>query len=325
MPSSILTPSLKRFTLFPIEHPQIWAFYKKALASFWTVEEVDLSCDLKHFDSLTDDEYHFITRVLAFFAAADGIVSENLCETFSNEVQIPEARAFYGFQIFMEGVHNEMYSLLIETYVKSPEEKYKLFNAITEVPAIKAKADWAMQWMDKSTATFAERLVAFAVVEGVYFCSSFCAIFWLKKRGLMNALSLSNEFISRDESIHTEFSILLHSLLSEDEKASPQRITEIVTSAVPIEQVFAEEALRVPLLGINAGTMSTYIEFVADRLLISLDVEPHYNAKNPFEFMELISLQGKTNFFERRVAEYAKANVNTEYNGVKVLDTDADF
>jgi ribonucleoside-diphosphate reductase subunit M2 len=302
----LLRDNTDRFCMFPIKYPEIWDFYKKAEASFWTAEEVDLSSDMKHWDTLNNDEKHFISHVLAFFAASDGIVLENLAGCFMSEVQVPEARAFYGFQIAIENIHSEMYSLLLETYIRDTEQKLNLFRAIETVPAVKKKADWALKWINQ-TDSFAERLVAFACVEGIFFSGSFCAIYWLKKRGLMPGLTFSNELISRDEGLHCDFACLLYSLLNN--KLSIQRLKEIFCEAVEIEKEFVCEALPCNLIGMNKEMMSQYIDFVADRLLVSLGYEKMYGAANPFEFMELISLQGKTNFFEKRVGEYQKAGV----------------
>lgn len=282
--------------------------YKKAEASFWTAEEIDLSKDMHDWDNkLTDNERHFISHVLAFFAASDGIVNENLVERFSGEVQAAEARCFYGFQIMMENVHSETYSLLIDTYIREPEQREFLFDAIETIPVIKQKADWALRWISDKKATFAERLVAFAAVEGIFFSGSFASIFWLKKRGLMPGLTFSNELISRDEGLHTDFACLLFSHLKK--RAHPDTVNAIITEAVGIEQKFLTDALPCSLIGMNAKLMCQYIEFVADRLLVALGNEKHYNATNPFDFMENISLQGKSNFFERKVSEYAKTGV----------------
>ncbi|KAI0231332.1 Ribonucleoside-diphosphate reductase small chain [Lamellibrachia satsuma] len=303
----LLMANPRRFVMFPIEYHDIWQMYKKAEASFWTAEEVDLSKDITHWESLKDDERHFISHVLAFFAASDGIVNENLVENFSKEVQVTEARCFYGFQITIENIHSEMYSLLIDTYIKDPTQKEFLFNAIETLPCVKRKADWAMKWMNSSNATYGERLCAFAAVEGIFFSGSFAAIFWLKKRGIMPGLTFSNELISRDEGLHTDFACLMFSYLRH---APPQeRIYEIITDAVTIEQEFLADALPVALIGMNCDSMKTYIEFVADRLLIDLGCDKFYNSENPFDFMEHISLEGKTNFFEKKVAEYQKMGV----------------
>ncbi|XP_024377521.1 ribonucleoside-diphosphate reductase small chain isoform X2 [Physcomitrium patens] len=308
----ILVENPNRFTMFPIKYPQVWEMYKKAEASFWTAEEVDLSADSKHWETLTDDERHFISHVLAFFAASDGIVLENLAVRFMKEIQIPEARAFYGFQIAIENIHSEMYSLLLEAYIKDQAEKSRLFNAIETIPCVARKADWALKWID-SAGSFAERILAFACVEGIFFSGSFCAIFWLKKRGLMPGLTFSNELISRDEGLHCDFACLLYTLLIN--KLSEERVYEIVCEAVEIEREFVCEALSCDLVGMNKILMSEYIDFVADRLLVSLGYRKKYNALNPFDWMELISLQGKTNFFEKRVGEYQKASVMSNLNG----------
>ncbi len=317
----ILEENKDRFVLFPIKHKDIWEMYKKAEASFWTAEEIDLSPDLADWNNkLNEEEKHFIKHVLAFFAASDGIVNENLAINFMNEVQYPEGRCFYGFQIMMENIHSETYSLLIDTYINNPAEKDKLFHAMETVPCVKKKADWALRWI--SNGSFAERLIAFAAVEGIFFSGSFCSIFWLKKRGLMPGLSFSNELISRDEGLHCDFACLLYSQL--ENKLSPEKVKEVITNAVEIEKEFVTDALPVRLIGMNADMMRTYIEFVADRLLVALGCSKAYNAVNPFDFMELISLQGKTNFFEKRVAEYKKAGVGmkTEEN---VFKLDEDF
>jgi ribonucleoside-diphosphate reductase beta chain len=304
----ILKENKSRFVLFPIQHDDIWEYYKKAEASFWTAEEIDLSQDLKDWQNLNDGERHFISHVLAFFAASDGIVNENLAENFVAEVQYTEAKFFYGFQIAIENIHSETYSLLIDTYIKDNKEKDRLFNAIDTMPFVKKKADWALRWIDEGS--FAERLIAFAAVEGIFFSGSFCSIFWMKKRGLMPGLSFSNELISRDEGLHCDFACLLYNnhLVN---KLDSEKITAIVKDAVDIEQEFVTEALPVKLIGMNAELMCQYIEFVADRLLMELNCNKLYNATNPFDFMELISLQGKTNFFEKRVGEYKKAGVSS--------------
>lgn len=317
----LLEENKQRFVLFPIKHKEVWDMYKKAEASFWTAEEIDLSHDQVDWDKLNDGERHFISHVLAFFAASDGIVNENLAVRFSNEVQIPEARCFYGFQIAMENIHSETYSLLIDTYIKDPVQKDKLFNAFETVPAVKKKADWALKWIN-NTNSFAERLVAFAAVEGIFFSGSFCSIFWLKKRGLMPGLTFSNELISRDEGLHCDFACLLYSMLQE--KLSEETIHKIIGDAVVIEKEFITEALPVNLIGMNADLMSKYIEFVADRSLTSLGYKKLYNTKNPFDWMELISLQGKTNFFEKRVAEYQKAGVMND-KADQVFTLEAEF
>src|SRR5258708_6376099 len=315
----ILKENKDRFVLFPIRQHDIWKYYKQAEASFWTAEEIDLSHDLKDWANLNDGERHFITHVLAFFAASDGIVNENLAEHFVSEVQYTEAKFFYGFQIAIENIHSETYSLLIDTYVKDPKEKDKLFHAIETMECVKKKADWALRWIDQGN--FQERLVAFAAVEGIFFSGSFCSIFWLKKRGLMPGLTFSNELISRDEGMHCEFACLLYGMLSE--KLSKEEATKIITDAVEIEKEFVTDALPVNLIGMNAKLMSQYIEFVADRWLVELGYDRVYNTTNPFDFMEMISLQGKTNFFEKRVGDYQKNGVlNTQESKAFSLDED---
>ncbi|MBV8255372.1 MAG: ribonucleotide-diphosphate reductase subunit beta [Chitinophaga sp.] len=301
----LLKENKDRFVLLPINYPKIWEQYKKHEASFWTAEEIDLGSDLKDWANLNDGERHFISHVLAFFAASDGIVNENLAVNFMSEVQIPEARCFYGFQIMMENIHSETYALLIDTYVKDPVEKDRLFHAIETVPAVKKKAEWALRWIENGS--FAERLVAFAAVEGIFFSGSFCSIFWLKKRGLMPGLTFSNELISRDEGLHCEFACLLYSMLQN--KLSEEQVHQIIGNAVEIEKEFVSESLPVDLIGMNARLMQQYIEFVADRWLSELGYTKLFNASNPFDFMEMISLQGKTNFFEKRVGDYQKAGV----------------
>ncbi len=296
-----------RFVLFPIEHKEIWNFYKQHEAAFWTAEEIDLGEDGKDWENLTDNEKHFIKHILAFFAASDGIVNENLIYNFAAEVQYAEARCFYGFQIMMENIHAETYSLLIDSYIKDENEKDKLFNAIDTIPAVKKKAEWALRWLDRKRATFPERLIAFAAVEGIFFSGAFCAIFWLKKRGLMPGLTFSNELISRDEGLHCDFACLLHSQL--ERPTSESKIHRIIAEAVTIEKEFITEALPVSLIGMNADLMSQYLEFVADRLLVALNCTRLYDATNPFPWMEMISMQGKTNFFEKRVGEYQKSGV----------------
>lgn len=317
----LLTPNPKRFVLFPIQHDDVWQMYKQAEASFWTAEEIDLTQDLMDWNKLNPDEKHFLSHILAFFAASDGIVNENLCLNFSNEVQIPEARCFYGFQIAIENIHAETYSLLIDTYIKDQKEKDHLFNAIETVPCVKKKAEWALRWIENSK-SFAERLIAFAAVEGIFFSGSFCSIFWMKKRGLMPGLTFSNELISRDEGMHTEFAVLLYRKLLN--KLSESTIHEIISNAVEIEKEFVSEALPVNLIGMNADLMKQYIEFVADRLLVSLGCNKIYNATNPFDWMELISLQGKTNFFEKRVSEYQKAGVMSDTSS-RTFSLEAEF
>ncbi|MBU6119536.1 ribonucleoside-diphosphate reductase small subunit [Hymenobacter siberiensis] len=316
----LLAENPNRFVLFPIQNDEVWQFYKKSQASFWTAEEIDLSQDQKDWNNLNDNERHFIKHVLAFFAASDGIVNENLAVNFMQEVQMPEARCFYGFQIMMENIHSETYSLLIDTYIKDPKEKDYLFNALETVPAVQKKGEWALKWINSEN--FAERLIAFAAVEGIFFSGSFCSIFWLKKRGLMPGLTFSNELISRDEGLHCDFACLLYSYLQN--KLSEERVQAIIADAVRIEQEFVTDALPVSLIGMNAKTMAQYIEFVADRLLVSLGCAKIYNVTNPFDFMEMISVQGKTNFFEKRVAEYQKAGVMSERND-NVFSLDEDF
>ncbi|XP_037949904.1 ribonucleoside-diphosphate reductase subunit M2-like [Teleopsis dalmanni] len=318
----LLQENPRRFVMFPIEYYDIWTMYKKAEASFWVVEEVDLAKDLDDWEKLNDNERYFIKHILAFFAASDGIVNENLVERFSQEVQVTEARCFYGFQIAIENVHSEMYSILIDTYVKDHEEREHLFNAIETMPAVKRKAEWALSWISSKSANFGERIIAFAAVEGIFFSGSFAAIFWLKQRGILPGLTFSNELISRDEGLHCDFACLMFQHLVQ--RPSKQRIIEIITDAVKIEKEFLTVALSVNLLGMNCKLMSQYIEFVADRLLVELNVGKVYNSKNPFPFMELISLDGKTNFFERRVGEYRKAGVSAKRMD-QVFTLDADF
>jgi len=322
MTEPILAENKDRFVIFPIKHNDIWEYYKKSEASFWTAEEIDLSNDLSDWDNkLNDNERHFVKHVLAFFAASDGIVNENLAINFLNEVQYPEARFFYGFQIMMENIHSETYSLLIDTYIKDPIEKDKLLHAVETVPCVGKKAEWALKWI--SNGSFAERLIAFAAVEGIFFSGSFCSIFWLKKRGLMPGLSFSNELISRDEGLHCDFACLLYAEHIKN-KLPKEQVTKIITDAVIIEKEFVSDAIPVRLIGMNADLMCQYIEFCADRLLLALGCDKYYNAANPFDFMEMISLQGKTNFFEKRVAEYQKSGVmnNKEENNVFNLDED---
>ncbi|KAF8631603.1 hypothetical protein AX15_002351 [Amanita polypyramis BW_CC] len=310
----LLKESKQRLVLFPIQYSEIWHLYKKAQASFWTAEEIDLSHDLVDWSQrLNKDERYFVSRVLAFFAASDGVVNENLVERFCSEVQVAEARCFYGFQIMMENVHSETYSLLIDTYVKDPREKQHLFNAIETIPCVKRKADWALRWISDRESSFAERLVAFAAVEGIFFSGSFAAIFWIKKRGMMPGLTYSNELICRDEGLHTDFACLLFAYLRR--RPHPDTVLQIIKEAVGIEQQFLTEALPIALIGMNASLMCQYIQFVADRLLLSLGSEKYYHSTNPFDFMDLISLQGKTNFFEKRVPEYARATY-TQSTGI---------
>ncbi len=321
MVEPILQENKDRFVLFPIKHQDIWEMYKKAEASFWTAEEIDLSSDLSDWaNKLNEDEKHFIKHVLAFFAASDGIVNENLAINFMNEVQWPEARCFYGYQIMIENIHSETYSLLIDTYIKDPIEKDKLFHALETVPCVTKKADWALRWI--TNGSFAERLIAFAAVEGIFFSGSFCSIFWLKKRGLMPGLSFSNELISRDEGLHCDFACLLYNTIVN--KLPQEQVISIIKDAVSIEKEFVSEAIPVKLIGMNADLMCQYIEFVADRLLQSLNCPKVYNATNPFDFMELISLNAKTNFFEKRVAEYQKSGVMGG-QGKNVFSLEEDF
>ena len=315
----LLKENKDRFVILPINYPKIWQHYKRHEASFWTAEEIDLSDDQKHWDNLNDGERHFISHILAFFSASDGIVNENLAVNFMSEVQLPEARCFYGFQIMMENIHSETYALLIDTYIKNENEKYKLFHAIDTIPAVKKKAEWALRWIENGN--FAERLVAFAAVEGIFFSGSFCSIFWMKKRGLMPGLTFSNELISRDEGLHCEFACLLYSMLKN--QLSEKEVHHIIMDAVVIEKEFITEALPVDLIGMNAKLMQQYIEFVADRWLHELGYSKVYNVANPFDFMEMISLQGKTNFFEKRVGDYQKSGVlNTQESKSFSLDED---
>lgn len=302
----ILKENPNRFVILPIKYQKVWDMYKTHVKSFWTAEEIDLYQDLDDWnDKLNNDERYFIKNVLAFFAGSDGIVNENIALNFINEVQIPEARMFYGFQIAMENIHSETYSLLIETYIKDTEEKTKLFDAIHTVSCVQKKAEWALKWISDPNVTFQERLVAFAAVEGIFFSGSFCSIFWLKKRGLMPGLSMSNEFISRDEGLHCEFACLLYSMLQN--KLSKQRVEEIICSAVEIEKEFITESLPVSLIGMNSNLMKQYIEFVADFWLVKLGYEKVYKSENPFDFMDMLSLDSKSNFFEHRPSQYAKA------------------
>ncbi len=318
----ILEKNDNRFVIFPIEHHDIWEWYKKTEASFWTAEEIDLSEDVLDWkNKLSEEERYFIKHILAFFAASDGIVNENLAENFVNEVQYSEAKFFYGFQIMMENVHSETYSLLIDTYIKDREEKTNLFQAMDNFPCIKKKADWAIKWIHDKRSSFATRLVAFACIEGIFFSGAFCSIYWLKKRGLMPGLTFSNELISRDEGMHTDFAILLFSkLINKPKKA---KIYEIFKQAVEIEKEFICEALPCRLIGMKSMLMSKYIEFVAERLIVQLGYPKIYNSSNPFDFMEMISLEGKTNFFEKRVSEYQKAGVKS--GGTGSISFDADF
>jgi len=318
----ILRENKNRFVLFPIQHDDIWGMYKQGVASFWTAEEIDLSQDLTDWEKLNEGEKHFVSHVLAFFAASDGIVNENLAQNFLDEVQFPEAKCFYGFQIMMENIHSETYSLLIDTYIKDPKEKSKLFNALETVPCVAKKGEWALRWIENGN--FAERLIAFAAIEGIFFSGSFCSIFWLKKRGLMPGLSFSNELISRDEGLHCDFACLLYTKYIAN-KLPEQQVIDIIKNAVEIEQEFIIDALPAALIGMNSKLMSQYIEFVADRLLEALDCRKIYNVSNPFDFMEMISLQGKTNFFEKRVAEYQKAGVMSDSTDSHKFSTEEDF
>lgn len=318
----ILQENPNRFVIFPIEHPDLWDLYKKQQACIWTAEEIDLAQDLNDWRNvLNDEEKYFVKNVLAFFAASDGIVNENLAENFVKEVQYTEAKFFYGFQIMMENIHSETYSLLIDTYIQDPEEKDMLFRAIDTIPAVKKKAEWALKWVESPH--FQERLIAFAAVEGIFFSGSFCSIFWLKKRGLMPGLSFSNELISRDEGMHCDFAVHLHNnhIIN---KVSPERIKEILTSALEIEKEFITESLPVRLIGMNSDLMKQYLEFVTDRLLVDLGCTKVYNVENPFDFMANIALQGKTNFFEKRVGEYQKAGIMNK-NEDDPFGFDADF
>lgn len=317
----ILQPNDGRFVIFPIQHNDLWEWYKKQQACFWTAEEIDLHSDITDWNTkLTDDERYFIKHILAFFAASDGIVNENLAENFVNEVQYSEAKFFYGFQIMMENIHSETYSLLIDTYVKDEVEKDRLFRAIEVFPAIKKKAEWALKWIESDS--FAERLIAFAAVEGIFFSGAFCSIFWLKKRGLLPGLTFSNELISRDEGMHCDFAVHLHNNHIVN-RVSPERIKEIIVDALDIEREFITESLPVSLIGMNARLMTQYLEFVTDRLLLEFGCEKVYDATNPFDFMEMISLEGKTNFFEKRVSEYQKAGVKS--GGTGSISFDSDF
>jgi len=309
-----------RYVMFPLQDQDIWQMYKKQVECFWRAEEIDLSKDTAHWESLTNQERYFISMILAFFAASDGIVLENLAARFMGEVQLSEARAFYGFQIAMENIHSETYSLLIDTYIKDREEKTTLFKAIDNFPCIKKKADWAIKWINDKRSSFATRLIAFACIEGIFFSGAFCSIYWLKKRGLMPGLTFSNELISRDEALHTEFAVLLYSKMVK--KLTKSKIVEIIKDAVEIEKEFICEALPCRLIGMNSDLMNQYIEFVADRLIVQLGHDKIYGTKNPFDFMEMISIEGKTNFFEKRVAEYSLADKTKNDD---VFDFDGDF
>ena len=313
MSVNLLEEPENHFVLFPIKLPSVFEMYKKALASFWTVEEVDLSKDMNDWEKLNEGEQHFIKNVLAFFAGSDGIVLENLAQRFMNDIPHAEVKCFYGFQIAMENIHSEMYSLLIDTYIRNNDEKNKLFNAIDTIPSVGKKAKWALKWISDKNSNYATRLVAFAAVEGIFFSGSFCSIFWLKKRGLMPGLTSSNELISRDEALHTDFACLMYSML--DNKLSQHTLEEIIKDAVEIEKEFINDSIPCRLIGMNSELMSQYIEFCADRIVLQLGHSKIYNAKNPFSFMEMISLEGKTNFFEKRVMDYSKANVGTGQGG----------
>ncbi|WP_299057615.1 ribonucleotide-diphosphate reductase subunit beta [uncultured Polaribacter sp.] len=317
----ILQHNDNRFVIFPIQHDDLWEWYKKQQACFWTAEEIDLTADIVDWTTkLTNDERYFIKHILAFFAASDGIVNENLAENFVNEVQYSEAKFFYGFQIMMENIHSETYSLLIDSYVKDEVEKDNLFRAIEVFPAIKKKADWALKWIESDS--FAERLIAFAAVEGIFFSGAFCSIFWLKKRGLLPGLTFSNELISRDEGMHCDFAVHLHNNHIVN-RVSPERIKEIIVDALNIEREFVTESLPVSLIGMNAKLMTQYLEYVTDRLLLEFGCDKVYESTNPFDFMEMISLEGKTNFFEKRVSEYQKAGVKS--GGTGSISFDSDF
>ena len=308
----LLMENKHRWVMFPLQYPEIWEMYKKHEASFWTAEEIDLAQDMRDWDGLSNDEQHFIKHVLAFFAASDGIVNENLSTNFSDEIQVPEARAFYGFQMAMENIHSETYSLLIEQYIRDKDERMKLFHAIETIPAVAVKAQWAVDWMNPDR-SFYERLVGFACVEGILFSGSFCAVYWLKKRGLMPGLTFSNELISRDEGLHTDFACLIYKLLKH--KLEDDMVHDIIRGAVAAEKEFICDALPCALIGMNSSQMTEYIQFVADRLLTALGHPKLYNTANPFDWMELISLQGKTNFFEKRVGEYQKKGVMASLDG----------
>ena len=316
----LLSEETKRYVIFPIKRDDVWKMYKSAEANFWTTEELDLSKDLKDFNRLHDDEKYFIENILAFFAASDGIVNENLVERFCKDVQLLEAKFFYGFQIAMENIHSETYSLLIDTYVKDITKKQILFNAIETIPSVQKKADWALKWISDEKSTFGTRVIAFAAVEGIFFSGSFCSIFWLKKRGLMPGLCFANELISRDEGLHTEFAVLMYSMLKD--KPSKETILEIVKEAVELEKEFITESLPCNLIGMNMELMKQYIEYVSDRLLLMLGLGKIYNSSNPFPWMELISVQGKTNFFEKRVGEYSNIAGSEKENNIFALDDD---
>jgi ribonucleoside-diphosphate reductase beta chain len=314
----ILTPDDNRFVMFPIKHDDIWKMYQTQVECFWRPEEIDLSKDTKDWESLNADEQYFLSMILAFFAGSDGIVLENLAMRFMNDVQVSEARAFYGFQIAMENIHSHTYSLLIDTYIKNNEDKNKFFNALYHYPCIKKKGDWAQKWIHDNRSSFATRLVAFACVEGIFFSGAFCSIFWMKKRGLMPGLTFSNELISRDEALHCEFAVLLYNKLQK--KIDKARIHEIIKEAVEIEMEFICDALPCRLIGMNSEMMTQYIKFVADRLCVQLGYKKIYNVGNPFDFMELISLEGKTNMFERKISEYALANKTNSEDAFNFTD-----
>ena len=316
----LLSEDTKRYVIFPIKRDDVWKMYKKSEANFWTTEELDLSKDLKDFNGLNENERYFIENILAFFAASDGIVNENLVERFCKDVQLLEAKFFYGFQIAMENIHSETYSLLIDTYVKDVAKKHNLFNAIETIPSVQKKADWALKWINDKESTFGTRVIAFAAVEGIFFSGSFCSIFWLKKRGLMPGLCFANELISRDEGLHTEFAVLMYSMLKD--KPSKDVILQIIKEAVELEKEFITESLPCNLIGMNMELMKQYIEYVSDRLLLMLGLDKVYNASNPFPWMELISVQGKTNFFEKRVGEYSNIAGSEKENNVFELDDD---
>jgi len=320
MKEPLLTENKNRYVMFPIEHADIWKSYKQQMDCFWRTEEIDLSKDMAHWETLTNKEKYFIKMILAFFAASDGIVIENLGQRFMSEVQISEARAAYGFQLMMENIHSETYSLLIDTYIKDREEKHKMFHAIENFPCIKKKADWAIKWINDKRSSFATRLIAFAVVEGIFFSGAFCSIYWLKKRGLMPGLTFSNELISRDEGMHTDFAILLFSKL--EKKPSKKKVLSLIKEAVEIEKEFICEALPCKLIGMNSTLMSQYIEFVADRLIVQLGYEKVYKTANPFDFMEMISLEGKTNFFEKRVGEYSLSSGTKDQDAFNIDNTE---
>lgn len=319
----LLDESNSRYVIFPIQHDKFWEMYKKAEANFWTTEELDLSKDMNDWNKLTNNETHFLKHILAFFAASDGIVNENLVERFCSEVKVPEAKFFYVFQMAMENIHSETYSLLIDTYIKDPKEKTYLFNAIDTIPSIQKKAEWALKWINDDKSPFINRIIGFAAVEGIFFSGAFCSIFWLKKRGLMPGLCHSNELISRDEGMHTEFAVLMYHNLKN--KPSPEVVKQIIQEAVEIEKEFITESLSCELIGMNKNLMGQYIEFVSDRLLQMFGLEPIYNTPNPFDWMEMISIQGKTNFFEKRVGEYSnKANPNID-SSKNEINFDEDF